>query len=92
MWVPECRVSNTVYMEPIEGIENIPKNRWKLLCYICKKRYGAPIQCSNKSCCIAFHASCGRKAKLYMKMRGPHTWDGHQFRAYCDKHGPVCNF
>lgn len=31
MWIPECGIQNLVYMEPIEGVENIPKNRWKLV-------------------------------------------------------------
>ena len=88
MWIPECHIANHVYMEPIEGIENIPKSRWKLTCYICKKRYGAPIQCSNKSCFTAFHPICARKAKLYMRMRGQHSHEPNSFRAFCDKHCP----
>ena len=31
IWVPETGVSNTIYMEPIDGIELIPKSRWKLV-------------------------------------------------------------
>ena len=31
MWIPECHIQNTVFMEPIEGIELIPKSRWKLV-------------------------------------------------------------
>jgi hypothetical protein len=31
IWIPECHVQNAVYMEPIEGIKDIPKNRWKLV-------------------------------------------------------------
>ena len=31
IWVPECHVQNIIYMEPIEGIKDIPKNRWKLV-------------------------------------------------------------
>ncbi|KAJ3305694.1 nuA3 HAT complex component nto1 [Kappamyces sp. JEL0829] len=85
MWIPECHISNTVFMEPIEGIESIQKSRWKLLCYICQKRAGAPIQCASKQCFVAFHASCARKAKLFMRMRGQ---DSNQFRAYCDRHCP----
>ncbi|KAJ9124318.1 hypothetical protein QFC22_001118 [Naganishia vaughanmartiniae] len=30
IWIPEVGVSNSVYMEPIEGVETIPKSRWKL--------------------------------------------------------------
>lgn len=31
IWVPDTGVSNTVYMEPIDGVENISRNRWKLV-------------------------------------------------------------
>lgn len=31
MWVPEVRIANATFMEPIEGIEDIPKSRWKLV-------------------------------------------------------------
>ncbi|KAJ3000791.1 nuA3 HAT complex component nto1 [Globomyces sp. JEL0801] len=88
MWIPECHIQNVVYMEPIEGVEAIPKSRWKLTCYICHKRHGAPIQCSSKTCCTAYHATCARKAKLYMKMRGQGVIDSNHFRSYCDRHCP----
>lgn len=76
-------------MEPIDNIENIPKSRWKLSCYVCRQRTGACIQCDNKHCFTAFHVTCARKAKLYMKMKthNPH-YDGGMLRAYCDKHTP----
>ena len=82
-------MSNSVYMEPIDNIENIPKSRWKLSCYVCRQRTGACIQCDNKHCFTAFHVTCARKAKLYMKMKthNPH-YDGGMLRAYCDKHTP----
>lgn len=31
IWVPETGVVNTVYMEPVDGLEVIPKSRWKLV-------------------------------------------------------------
>ena len=67
MWIPETGVSNHVYMEPIESIERIPKARWKLQCYLCRCKVGACIQCDNKTCFTAFHATCGRKAGLLIK-------------------------
>jgi hypothetical protein len=89
IWIPEVGVSNSVYMEPVDNIENIPKSRWKLSCYVCRQRTGACIQCDNKHCFTAFHVTCARKAKLYMKMKShnPH-YDGGMLRAYCDKHTP----
>jgi PHD-like zinc-binding domain len=76
-------------MEPIEGIEDIQKSRWKLICYICQKRHGAPIQCASKNCFVAFHVTCARRAKLCLKMRGHDVTDSAHFRAYCDRHSPV---
>ncbi|KAI8061179.1 PHD-zinc-finger like domain-containing protein, partial [Gongronella butleri] len=89
IWIPEVGVSNSVYMEPIDNIEAVPKSRWKLTCYICKKRHGACIQCDNKHCFTAFHVTCARWARLCMRMKslGSH-YDSVVLKAYCDKHTP----
>lgn len=97
MWIPETGVSNPVYMEPIDSVERIPKARWKLQCYICRRRVGACIQCENKNCCTAFHVTCARRAGLLLKtqrQRVAHTPDsdddesGERLRAWCHKHLP----
>ena len=31
IWVPETRVANEVFMEPITGVDKISKQRWKLV-------------------------------------------------------------
>jgi len=31
IWIPELTVGNAIYMEPVEGVEAVPKNRWKLV-------------------------------------------------------------
>ncbi|KAI8345352.1 PHD-zinc-finger like domain-containing protein [Blakeslea trispora] len=89
VWIPEVSLSNSVYMEPIDNIESIPKSRWKLQCYICKRRQGACIQCDNKHCFVAFHVTCARWARLCMRMKlhGTH-YDGVLLKAYCDRHTP----
>uniref|UniRef100_A0A1A8D4A7 Bromodomain containing 1 n=1 Tax=Nothobranchius kadleci TaxID=1051664 RepID=A0A1A8D4A7_NOTKA len=69
LWVPEVGFSDTVFIEPIDGVRNIPPARWKLTCYLCKaKGAGACIQCDKINCYTAFHVSCAQKAGLYMKM------------------------
>ncbi|KDN52878.1 hypothetical protein K437DRAFT_243037 [Tilletiaria anomala UBC 951] len=67
MWIPETGVSNPVYMEPIDSVERVPKARWKLQCYLCKRKMGACIQCENRSCFTAFHVTCARQAGLLIK-------------------------
>ncbi|GJN89086.1 hypothetical protein Rhopal_002060-T1 [Rhodotorula paludigena] len=88
IWIPDTSVSNTVYMEPVDGIEHIPKSRWKLVCYLCKKRVGACIQCASRTCYTAFHVTCAREYGLSLKMKQGLGAAG-ELRAYCDKHGEV---
>ncbi|CAO3575867.1 unnamed protein product [Absidia cylindrospora] len=89
IWIPEIGISNGIYMEPIDNIDSIPKSRWKLTCYICKKRNGACIQCDNKHCFTAFHVTCARWARLCMRMKSHSThYDSVQLKAYCDRHTP----
>ncbi|XP_068584923.1 bromodomain-containing protein 1-like isoform X1 [Cebidichthys violaceus] len=69
LWVPEVGFSDTVFIEPIDGVRNIPPARWKLTCYLCKEKgAGACIQCDKINCYTAFHVSCAQRAGLYMKM------------------------
>ncbi|KAK9345687.1 PHD-zinc-finger like domain-containing protein [Lipomyces starkeyi] len=89
LWLPEISVGNTVYMEPVEGIDRVPRQRWKLVCYICKQKTGACIQCMNKSCFTAFHVPCARRAQLQLHMRGSVAAcfeDYELLEAYCEKH------
>ncbi|KAL8280581.1 hypothetical protein RQP46_006904 [Phenoliferia psychrophenolica] len=84
IWIPDTGVSNTVYMEPIDGVENISKNRWKLICYLCRKRVGACIQCANRNCFTAFHVTCARERGLELKMK--QGGERGELKAYCEKH------
>jgi hypothetical protein len=86
LWIPEIGFSNPVYMEPIDQVERIPKARWKLNCYICERAQGACIQCDFKTCCEAFHVTCGQRAHLYMEMV---SGEEKMLRAFCDRHTPA---
>ncbi|KAG5845953.1 hypothetical protein ANANG_G00144630 [Anguilla anguilla] len=97
LWVPEVGFSNTVFIEPIDGMQNIPPARWKLTCYLCKEKgVGACIQCHRANCYTAFHVSCAQKAGLYMKMEpvkevtddGTPTFSVKK-TAYCGAHTPA---
>ncbi|TXT09055.1 hypothetical protein VHUM_02529 [Vanrija humicola] len=87
IWIPELGVGNAIYMEPVEGVELVPKNRWKLVCSLCKERSGACIQCENKNCFTAFHVTCARQMGLLMSMKLMGS-DG-QLKAFCEKHLPA---
>lgn len=95
LWIPEVCFANTVFLEPIDSIENIPSARWKLVCYICKQKgAGASIQCHKANCYTAFHVTCAQRAGLYMKMEPVRetSANGMTFSvrktAYCDVHSP----
>ncbi|XP_037837048.1 bromodomain-containing protein 1 isoform X3 [Kryptolebias marmoratus] len=96
LWVPEVGFSNTTFIEPIDGVSQIPPARWKLTCYICKEKgVGACIQCHKANCYTAFHVSCAQKAGLFMKMEpinevtdtGEPTLSVKK-TAYCGAHTP----
>ncbi|PWA83093.1 methyltransferase [Artemisia annua] len=62
MWIPETCLADIKKMEPVDGLNRISKDRWKLLCSICGVPYGACIQCSNNACYVAYHPLCARAA------------------------------
>ncbi|KFP82641.1 Bromodomain and PHD finger-containing protein 3, partial [Apaloderma vittatum] len=95
IWIPEVCFGNTVFLEPIEGINNIPAARWKLTCYICKQKgMGAAIQCHKVNCYTAFHVTCAQRAGLFMKIEPMRetSINGTTFTvrktAYCESHSP----
>lgn len=91
IWIPEVHFANTVFLEPVCGVENIDKARWKLTCYLCKKKNkGACIQCDKQNCYTAFHVTCGQLAGLYMNIQETDP-DSSAVKkvAYCDVHYPV---
>ncbi|KAF9454408.1 hypothetical protein P691DRAFT_770607 [Macrolepiota fuliginosa MF-IS2] len=88
IWVPETRVVNEVFMEPVSGVERISKQRWKLRCNICDIREGACIQCAKTSCFLAFHATCARKEKLLSSMKSTQGSEPATLTCYCERHLP----
>jgi NuA3 HAT complex component NTO1 len=93
MWIPEVSLGNHTFMEPVMDVEKISRQRWKLTCYICNQKMGASIQCGNKNCYQAFHVTCARRARLFLKMKNSQgalaVLDGSMvLKAFCDKHCP----
>ena len=87
-WIPETyiRAEDTVNMEPVQNVAGVSKERFKLLCSICKQRQGACIQCSHGHCTTAFHPLCARAAGLLMEVVGYDGSDNIELKAYCQKH------
>lgn len=59
-------------MEPIENVENVSKERLRLICTFCKKKEGACIQCSHGHCAVSFHPLCAKEAGCRMEVNGNH--------------------
>ncbi|XP_067095788.1 bromodomain and PHD finger-containing protein 3 [Osmerus mordax] len=95
IWIPEVCFANTVFLEPVEGVDNIPSARWKLTCYLCKQKgRGASIQCHKANCYTAFHVTCAQRAGLFMKIDPVRETNvnGTTFSvkktAFCEAHSP----
>ncbi|KAM4610467.1 bromodomain and PHD finger-containing protein 3 isoform 2-T3 [Polymixia lowei] len=95
IWIPEVCFANTVFLEPVEGVSNIPPARWKLTCYLCKQKgRGASIQCHKANCYTAFHVTCAQRAGLFMKIDPVRETNvnGTTFSvkktAFCEAHSP----
>ncbi|VIO88434.1 Bromodomain containing protein [Brugia malayi] len=67
LWLNEVHFANSVFMEPIDGIENSLRRRQRLRCIVCKQKVGACLQCSRKSCTRSFHVTCANAAGMEMR-------------------------
>ncbi|KAJ7559003.1 hypothetical protein O6H91_04G065300 [Diphasiastrum complanatum] len=68
LWIPETCFVDTKRMEPVDGLRSINKERWKLICSICKVPYGVCIQCAEHHCRVAYHPLCARAAGLHTEV------------------------
>ena len=87
-WIPETfiKAEDTARMEPVQNVNGIAKDRFKLLCSICKQRHGACIQCSHGMCATSFHPLCARATGLRMEVVGYEGSDDIDLKVYCQKH------
>ncbi|PSS31771.1 Protein Jade-1 like [Actinidia chinensis var. chinensis] len=90
-WMPEVYIQDTRTLEPIANVEEITETRRKLICYLCKVKYGACVRCSNGTCRTSFHPICAREAKHRMEIWGKLGCDEVELRAFCSKHSGVQN-
>ncbi|EJD75338.1 bromodomain containing protein [Loa loa] len=91
LWLNEVHFANSVFMEPIDGIENSLRRRQRLRCIVCKQKVGACLQCSRKSCTRSFHVTCANAAGMEMRAEivdNPKRDGGTEIRytAFCHFH------
>lgn len=85
-WMPEVYVEDTRKMEPIINIGGIKDTRKKLVCNICKIKYGACLRCTHGTCRTSFHPICAREARHRMEIWGKIGSEAVELRAFCSKH------
>ena len=87
LWIPEVSIGCVEKMEPITKISCIPSSRWNLLCVLCKDRVGSCIQCSVKTCKVAYHVTCAFKRGLEMRaiIEDENADDGVQLRVSTER-------
>ena len=85
IWIPEVQFANPVFLEPIDGMKEIPVARWKLTCQVCRRRMGACIQCAKQNCYTAFHVTCAQQDGLQMKIEAQKNGEVKKM-AFCRAH------
>ncbi|CAD6190715.1 unnamed protein product [Caenorhabditis auriculariae] len=92
IWLNEVHFGNAVFLEPVEGVQTSLNVRARLRCLICRKKQGACVQCSTRSCVQAFHVTCAQRLGLVMRVEtkeNAETSDDVDVKRFihCLKHG-----
>ncbi|KAJ7959086.1 putative Phd finger protein [Quillaja saponaria] len=89
LWMPEVYIEDLRMMEPIMNVGGIKDTRRKLVCNICKVKFGACVRCSHGTCRTSFHPICAREARHRMEVWAKYGYDNVELRAFCSKHSEV---
>ncbi|KAJ7965630.1 putative Phd finger protein [Quillaja saponaria] len=92
LWMPEVYIEDLRKMEPIMNVEGIKETRKKLVCNICKVKFGACVRCSHGTCRASFHPICAREARHRMEVWAKYGFDNVELRAFCSKHSEVQDY
>ncbi|XWS21574.1 hypothetical protein CRYUN_Cryun30bG0066000 [Craigia yunnanensis] len=87
--LPEVYIEDLTKMEPIINVGGIRDTRKKLVCKVCKVKYGACVRCSHGTCRTSFHPICAREASHRMEIWGRYGCDNIELRAFCSKHSEI---
>ncbi|KAL4272194.1 hypothetical protein GQ457_13G010190 [Hibiscus cannabinus] len=88
-WMPEVYIEDLTKMEPIIIVGGINDTRKKLVCNVCKVKFGACVRCSHGTCRASFHPICAREARHRMEVWGRYGCDNIEMRAFCSKHSEI---
>uniref|UniRef100_A0A0K0DBU9 PHD-type domain-containing protein n=1 Tax=Angiostrongylus cantonensis TaxID=6313 RepID=A0A0K0DBU9_ANGCA len=95
IWLNEVHFGNLVFLEPIEGVDASLERRCKLKCLVSvtlfRKKMGACLQCSTRSCLKAFHVTCAQQSGMTMKIENNFDPDNAEMMdvqrfVYCHLH------
>ncbi|KAM0918218.1 hypothetical protein ACQ4PT_008836 [Festuca glaucescens] len=89
LWAPEVFVEDMDSMEPVTNIGDIPENRTKMVCTLCKVMHGACVRCSHGTCRACFHPICARESKHQMEIWGKSGLKNVELRIFCSRHSRV---
>ncbi|XP_071680738.1 uncharacterized protein [Lolium perenne] len=89
LWAPEVLVEDMDSMEPVTNIGDIPENRTKMVCTLCKVMHGACVRCSHGTCRACFHPICARESKHQMEIWGKSGLKNVELRIFCSRHSRV---
>ncbi|KAE8679801.1 PHD finger family protein, putative isoform 2 [Hibiscus syriacus] len=97
-WMPEVYIEDLKKMEPIINVGGINDTRKKLVCNVCKVKFGACVRCSHGTCRTSFHPICAREARHRMEVWGRYGFYCHkcsvfflqiELRVFCSKHSEI---
>ncbi|XP_017645508.1 uncharacterized protein LOC108486155 isoform X2 [Gossypium arboreum] len=98
IWMPEVYVEDLTKMEPIINVGEVKETRKKLVCNVCRVKYGACVPCSHGTCRNSFHPLCAREAGHRMEVWARYGCDNLflvflqiEMRAFCSKHSEIRN-
>jgi len=87
LWSPEVGFMNEETLEPIDGINDIPEDKWNQQCSLCNESIGVCTTCDEKECDESFHVGCARTYGLFVEASLPSgSEDDMSLTIYCKQH------
>jgi hypothetical protein len=85
LWMPGVSFRDDEFLEPIEGINYIPADRWNKCCSLCIETMGVCVLCDEKGCGTMFHIGCARSHGCFVEAR-PSPSNATSLVSYCKQH------